>query len=236
MQDGGLVIDAVAGDMYGGNTSARNILGQPAPDGAWTATTKVTLAHAATYEQAGMLLRASDQDFLKLAYIRTPDGRNIEFIRQRAGQPDDQGAVERSPLPDHRHRVLRMHTDGTNVTAAYSPDGATWTPVGRSQPLDASGDATIGVSAFNGVGTPATFDFFSLADAVDGEPATTSSTARRSTSAAGRRSCARTRPQYRVAGGQARDRRARRRHVRRQRTGAQEPDHAAGAARAAGRR
>ncbi|HYI20395.1 MAG TPA: PKD domain-containing protein, partial [Solirubrobacteraceae bacterium] len=166
VQDGGLVIDAVSGDMYGGNTTARNIVSQPAPDGSWTATTKVSLAHAATWEQAAMLLRASDQHFLKLAYIRTPDGRNIEFIRQRDGQPDDQGAVERSAGFLTSDTVfLRMHSDGTNVTAAYSPDGATWTTVGRSQPLDALGDATIGVSAFNGLGTPATFDFFSLDDA-----------------------------------------------------------------------
>ncbi|MET0684066.1 MAG: PKD domain-containing protein [Solirubrobacteraceae bacterium] len=169
VQDGGLVIDAVAGDMYGGNTSARNLIGQPAPAGGWTATTKVSLAHVGEYEQAAMLLRASDQQFLKLAYIRTPNGRNIEFIRQRGGQPDDQGAVERSSGFLTTDTIfLRMQSDGTNVTAAYSPDGATWTPVGRTQPLDALAGATIGISAFNGVGTPATFDFFTLTDAASG--------------------------------------------------------------------
>jgi cytochrome c len=165
VQNGALVIDAVAGDMYGGNTSAKNIIGQPAPDGAWTATTKVTLDHAGTWEQAGMLLHASDQNFLKLSFIQTPDGRNIEFIRQRNGSPDDHGAAERSPTfaPDASDTVfLRMGSDGAAVTAAYSANGTDWTPVGRSQPLDALTDPVIGVSAFNGVGTPASFDSFSL--------------------------------------------------------------------------
>ena len=122
VENGGLVIDAVAGDMYGGNTSARNLIGQPAPAGGWTATTKVSLAHVGEYEQAAMLLRASDQQFLKLAYIRTPQGRNIEFIRQRGGQPDDQGAVERSSrLPDDGHDVpadaVRRHERDRGVLA-----------------------------------------------------------------------------------------------------------------------
>jgi PKD repeat protein len=165
VQDGSLIIDAVAGDMYGGNTSAENIIAQPAPGGAWTATSEVNLDHAATWEQAGMLLYTSDEDFLKLAFINTPDGRNIEFIRQRNGSPDDQGAADRSPMypVDASDTVfLRMHSDGASVTAAYSTDGSTWFPVGRTRSLDGLTDPVIGVSAFNGVGTPASFNWFTL--------------------------------------------------------------------------
>ena len=165
-----LIIDAVAGDMYGGNTSAENIIGRRAPGGAWTATTEVDLDHAATWEQAGMLLYTSDQDFLKLAFINTPDGRNIEFIRQRDGSPDDQGAADRSPMfpVDASDTVfLRMHSDGASVTAAYSKDGSTWFPVGRTQSLVGLTDPLIGVSAFNGVGTPASFNQFTLAGGGD---------------------------------------------------------------------
>ena len=166
VENGALAVNAVQGDMYGGNTSAENIIGMPAPSGAWEATTKVTLDHVGDWEQAGMFLHASDQNFLKLAWIKTQnDGRNIEFIRQRGGGPDDQGALDRTPrFPDDASDTvhLRMRSDGSAVTAAWSADGQTWTPLGRSQPLDGLQNAMIGISAFNGVGTPATFDSFTL--------------------------------------------------------------------------
>ena len=83
------------------------MISQPAARGRLDRDDEVNLAHVgASYEQAAMLLRASDQQFLKLAFIRTPQGRNIEFIRQRGGQPDDQGAVERSAgYAHHGHAV-----------------------------------------------------------------------------------------------------------------------------------
>ena len=42
---------------------------------------------------------------------------------------------------------LRMVSDGTNVTGAYSTDGTTWTPVGRPAAIPAG--AKIGMFAFN---------------------------------------------------------------------------------------
>ena len=56
-----------------------------------------------------------------------------------------------------------MTSDGTNVTGAYSIDGADWTPVGRAAPMPAG--AQIGMFAFSndGTGNPvAAFDSFSL--------------------------------------------------------------------------
>ena len=58
---------------------------------------------------------------------------------------------------------LRMVSDGTNVTGAYSTDGTTWTPVGRPAAIPAG--AKIGVFAFSNAAatTPvADFDWFRL--------------------------------------------------------------------------
>ena len=58
---------------------------------------------------------------------------------------------------------LRMVSDGTNVTGAYSTDGTTWTPVGRPAAIPAG--AKVGVFAFSNAAatTPvADFDWFRL--------------------------------------------------------------------------
>jgi hypothetical protein len=58
-----------------------------------------------------------------------------------------------------------MSSDGTVVGASYSLDRSSWTPVGRLQRLQGFTNPVIGISAFNGIGTPATFDDFILIDA-----------------------------------------------------------------------
>src|SRR5262249_43361204 len=58
---------------------------------------------------------------------------------------------------------LRIVSDGTNITGAYSTDGSTWTPVGRSAALPAN--PRIGMFAFNNAAASAPvadFDWFRL--------------------------------------------------------------------------
>ena len=166
-------------DMYGGSTTAQNVVLQPAPDGGWEAITKVDIALAEkTYEQAALMVYGSDQDFAKLSFIKVPEGRNLEFILQQDGQPIDGGAVDRTPLLDANFPnsvYLKITSDGTFLTAAYSVNGTDWIPFGRARALSAIPDPKVGVAAFNGDGDgdDARFDFFRLDDADTGEPTCT---------------------------------------------------------------
>jgi cytochrome c len=166
-------------DMYGGNTTAENVVLQPMPDGGWEATTKVSITLAEkTYEQATMLVYGNDQNFAKLSFIKVPDGRNLEFILQDEGTPVDGGAVDRTPLlaGDFPNTVwLRITSDGTFLRASYSANGTDFTEFGRARPLDAIPDPKVGITAFNGDGDgdDATFDFFHLEEGGTGEPTCT---------------------------------------------------------------
>ena len=154
--------------MWTGATTAKNIISRPVPAGPWTATTKVTMAQVANGEQAAVILRQSDTEFLKAAYIRTAEGRNIELVGLRAGSDP---SVERSAIfaagaPNTVY--LRMTSNGTTVSAAYSLDGVTYTAVGTPKALDRMTSPQIGISAYNGTaGTPASFEWFNLSGPTD---------------------------------------------------------------------
>ena len=102
-----LVIDAVAGDMYGGNTSAKNIIGQPAPDGAWTATTKVTLAHVGDV-RAGRHAAPRERPGLPQArlhpHARRAQRRAHPAARRPARRPGRRGALTAASTTGHRVR------------------------------------------------------------------------------------------------------------------------------------
>jgi PKD repeat protein len=112
-------------------------------------------------------------------FIKVPenDGRQVEFTLQDNGSASFDPALDRSAFlpasfPDTIH--LRIRSDGTSLTAAYSEDGTEWTDVGRVRPAGAIPDPRIGVAAFNGDGTgnEAEFDYFH-ADPLDVEPTCT---------------------------------------------------------------
>src|SRR5690606_4353643 len=57
-------------DMFGGTTTAENIVLQPAPDGAWEITTKLHMPFSGkSWEQAGLFVYGSDHDFAKLMFM-----------------------------------------------------------------------------------------------------------------------------------------------------------------------
>ncbi len=164
--DGRLVIDAQPGDMYGATTDAKNLLLQNAPAGSWEAVTKVDLRHSGdVYEQAGLMVYGDDKNFVKLSFIKVPDGRNLEFIQNVNGTPADNGDADRTPLlaADFPSTVwLKVTSDGTTLSAAYSTDGTDWTRFGRPRLLSQIPNPKVGLAAFNGTGMPAAFDFFHL--------------------------------------------------------------------------
>ncbi|WP_091556280.1 ThuA domain-containing protein [Micromonospora pattaloongensis] len=174
--NGSLVLPTSATDLYGARNDATNIVLQPAPNGAWQATTKVSLAAAANYHQAGLIVYGDDENYAKLDLLYS-SSRRIEFIRETAGTPRNEGA-DSAAAPNGDTVYLRLTSDGTNLTAAFSADGQTFTPVGRAAALAGITNPKVGLFALNGGTTApvlnASFDWFQLSPDTPAEPVTPS--------------------------------------------------------------
>jgi cytochrome c len=180
--DGALQIDTGNGtDMFGGNTTAENLVFQPAPEGTWEITTQVSLPFSGKdYEQAGMFVYGSDSDWVKLTFMKLPgasDARVFEFTLQDNGNAIFDSGLDQVPVPAGfpNEAYLRIRNDGEFLTAAYSEDGETWTEFGRARPLSAIPEPHfVGLGAYNGDGSgnEAEFDFFE-AEPIDVEPTCT---------------------------------------------------------------
>ena len=172
---GSLNIPAQPGDIYADRNDAKNLVTRPAPDGAWTAVAKLDYEGTSQYHQAGIMVYGDDDNFTKFGRLATnADGNGdekFEFIYENAGSPRNDAADSTANLPADlpKDYWVRLVSDGTNVTGAYSTDGATWTTVGRPAPLPAN--AKLGLFAFSnaGLGNPvAKFDSFTLSGAGTG--------------------------------------------------------------------
>ncbi|MFC8848918.1 MULTISPECIES: ThuA domain-containing protein [unclassified Micromonospora] len=161
---GSLRLPTASGDLYGTRNDATNLVLQPAPSGAWQATTKVTLPVTANYQQAGLLIYGDDDNYAKLDLLYS-GSRRVEFIRETAGSPRNESA-DSADAPTGDTIWLRMTSDGTNLTAEMSGDGTTFTPVGRSAALAGIDNPRIGLFALNGGTTApvedAAFDSFQV--------------------------------------------------------------------------
>ncbi len=213
---GALRLPTQAADLYGTRADAGNIILQPTPAGAWQATTKVTLPLTANYQQAGLILYGDDANWAKLDLLFA-DYKRVEFIRQTASVPRNE-AADSTPA-DTDTVFLRLTSDGTNLTAAYSIDGVTFTPAGRSAALAGIENPKIGLYAVNGGSAApvvnAEFDWFQItpdeaggevvpSDEFDGsalDKCRWDAVVREDATA------------YQVAGGSAHHRRAERRHL-----------------------
>ncbi len=165
--DGQLQIDSRPGDMWAGNTTARNLILQPVPTGSgWEAVTKLTFDSADPFDQAGLMVYGNDQNFVKTVLVHVPGvGLRYEFVQIVNGQPVFTAAYDQSgalPADWPKTSYLKVAYDGKALTAFYSADGKTWTKFGRPRSLRAIPDPKVGVAAFNGKGKPASFDFFHL--------------------------------------------------------------------------
>jgi PKD repeat protein/glucose/arabinose dehydrogenase len=169
--DGGsLKLPAQPGDIYGGRNDAKNLVMRAAPVGPWVATAKVNFQGSVQYHQAGLVVYGDDDNFTKLGRLTTnasgsPLAEKFEFIYENGGTPRNDAPDSTANLPAGfpADYYVRITSDGTNITGAYSTDGNAWTPVGRAAPLPAN--AKIGMFAFanDGAGNPvAAFDSFTL--------------------------------------------------------------------------
>ena len=170
--NGSLHIPTSNTDIYGSSPGTTpNIVLQAAPNGPWQATTKVTLVARDAYQQAGLVLYGDDDNYAKMVFEArgtTADARIFQFIREENGVPNEVAASNTPNLgaayPDTVY--VRLTSDGTNITASYSADGASWTQMPQTKPLAGITNPKIGLLSLSGTGTrpviDAAFDWFQL--------------------------------------------------------------------------
>ncbi|WP_380166687.1 ThuA domain-containing protein [Jannaschia sp. R86511] len=168
VSDGALRLPVPQGDIDGGNTGPISFVGQPAADGEWEATTTLTLPHTRHWQHAGLMLHASDDEYVKLAYTRSDNGsRFLEFVTETGGARTWQH--NNLAMPAGTDTVwLRLTSDGEGLRAAYSLDGTEWTALDGVAPLKA--DADLGLLAAGDTGASeavVAFDSFDLSVAGD---------------------------------------------------------------------
>jgi regulation of enolase protein 1 (concanavalin A-like superfamily) len=166
---GALALPVAQGDINEGAQGPISYAGQPTRPGAWEVTTKLTLAHSGHWQHAGLLQHATDDEYVKLAFTRMQDGsRVIEWQSETGGARTwhDQVALPQdTPTTIH----LKLVSDGTALSAAYSVDGTVWTALEGTTPVEAR--STTGVMAAGDTAAPtatALVDWFRVAP--DDEP------------------------------------------------------------------
>ncbi|WP_433127336.1 ThuA domain-containing protein [Micromonospora sp. CA-240977] len=177
--DGALRIDVPNGDIYGtDNTGPKNFILQTAPSGDWTLETKVdgSLLNE-QYQQAGLLVQADDDNYLKFDFIADNQAgsavtRRIEFRSEIAG-------TVQSPQPEATSLTsavwhLRLARTGDTFTASYSADGTTWTALETLTNSAVGATPKVGLFTLGANQTAsktASFDYFRLSTEVADETA-----------------------------------------------------------------
>jgi regulation of enolase protein 1 (concanavalin A-like superfamily) len=175
VRDGALHIPTTNTDIYGSDNSTPtpNVVLQPAPSGAWQATTKVSLTARDAYQQAGLILYGDDDNYAKMVLegrgTASAADRVFQFIREENGQPNEVAESNTANLgaayPDTVY--VRLSSDGTRLTASYSADGLSWTNMPQTDKLIAGiNNPRIGLISLTGTGSrpviDAVFDWFQL--------------------------------------------------------------------------
>ncbi|TDV54958.1 ThuA domain-containing protein [Actinophytocola oryzae] len=161
--NGRLTLPVTNGDINEASTGPISYVGQPARAGAWTATTTVSLPHNRQWQHAGLLVHANDDNYVKLAFTRNDSGgRLMEFQTEVEGSRTWHANVV-LPQSFPSTVALRLVSDGSALTAAYSTDGQNWTQLSGSASVVPS--ATIGLMAAGDTAAhsvDAVFDDFTL--------------------------------------------------------------------------
>lgn len=172
--NGALSIPLTATDIYGtGNTGTPNIVLQPLQAGAWSATAKVTLPARVAYQQAGLIVYGDDDNYAKMVLqgrstTASAADRIFQFIREENGAPNEVAASNTANLgaayPDTVW--VRFTSDGANLKASYSADGATFTEMPETKQLAGITNPRIGLFGLTNrteaLPITATFDYFAI--------------------------------------------------------------------------
>lgn len=163
--NGRLVWPTQAGDLTGTGNDA-SVLLRDAPAGDYTVETKVTIdlgvETVRNYQQAGLVIYAGDDDFLRFTHVAIWNTRTTEFGKEQpyAGQPAYGSMLVAPPAETTWLRLAhRVAANGEHTyRASVSTDGVHWV-VGGVWTLPAGTDARIGLVSHGGVGATAQFDY-----------------------------------------------------------------------------
>jgi PKD repeat protein len=174
--DGALQLQTYPGDLHGTNASARNVLLQDAPNGAWTAATRIDVSDLTQQgDQVGMVLWRSEgpNNFAKVVFNKR-DGSNFWFERSNTQNGSTSGGNSGMLQNPPQHVYIRVHSDGganPELTPEYSLDGESWAAISDAFQVAGEGQLRIGLTYFQGAATRvAEFDWFRLELADDCEP------------------------------------------------------------------
>ncbi|MDH6181903.1 cytochrome c [Microbacteriaceae bacterium SG_E_30_P1] len=170
--NGSLTMPISRTDFYGANnTTVPNLVLQPLPDGPFTVTTKITADLAASWQQAGLVIYDTPDNYAKISLQHTsnPNERRMQFLREVNAAPNEVDAsnvIVPTTFPD-TYWVRLTSTDGSNLTASYSADGLTFLPMSQTKSIADLVNPKIGLLAVAGTGAPTTlvpasFDWFHI--------------------------------------------------------------------------
>lgn len=151
---GALNLPVTTGDINEANTGPVSYAGQPVPAGDWTATATIDLAHTSHWQWAGLVVHKNDDEYNKVAFVRSQGSSNrfVEFQSETAGTRNTPGSTD-VPAGFGTTIHLQLRNAGGTLTAAWSADGQTWTPMTGTTPLKTGAGTTIGVMAAGDLGT-----------------------------------------------------------------------------------
>ncbi|WP_336922145.1 ThuA domain-containing protein [Aquipuribacter sp. SD81] len=170
-EDGAIVIPTSATDIYQNTNTTTNIVLQPLEPGAFQATTKVTMAAREQYQQAGLVLYGTDDNYVKMVIqgrTASPDaaGRVFQLLRETDGVAQEWNTANLGTAYPDTYWVRLTSTNGTDVTASYSSDGETFTDMGQTVSLSGITNPRIGLLSLTGGGqepvVDAAFDSFTI--------------------------------------------------------------------------
>jgi arabinan endo-1,5-alpha-L-arabinosidase len=163
---GVFTFDTQAADLYEGSNSA-SVLTQPMPGGDYIVETKVRLSVPAdgccfNYRQAGLVVYAGDDSYVKLAHVSIWETRQTEFAKEvppaQALRPYGNTVVG-PPGEWTWLRIAKQVIDGEEHYRAYtSDDGVNWVR-GGVWTHDLGSNARIGLVSMGGDGFTAEFDY-----------------------------------------------------------------------------
>ena len=158
---GSVTLPVTNGDIDGPNQGAISFLGQAAPAGEWTATTKVTLEQDNEWQYAGLLLHVDDDNYSKVAFTKhSNDSRFFEFWSETGGARTGHGPNVTVDAGAGTTVWVRLAGDGSQLTASYSLDGAAFTTIG-SGPLKAGAKlGPVAAGDVDAANADAAFDWF----------------------------------------------------------------------------
>jgi len=173
-------ITTQAGDLWGSNNNARNLLLLTAPPSDFEISTRVEIAATQNWQQAALLIYADDDNYVRLARVYD-NGGQVQLVVEMGGTPL-YWATPTGLTALH----LKLSRVGATYTGFFSADGVNWAEVGHVAGVSLPG-VRAGLAAWGGTGAAAEiaadFDWFCLNGGAPGATPTPTPTVTRTPTA-----------------------------------------------------